>query len=89
MDVFVTPSPNSVQAVKTWLSKNNVTVDNVSSNESWMNIRVPVSQANSLLDAQFNEYSHEETGLTAFRTMSYSVPASVKGHLDFIYPATS
>ncbi|KAM5543119.1 hypothetical protein V8D89_002993 [Ganoderma adspersum] len=69
--------------------KNNVTIDQVSSNESRMNICVPVAQANSLLDAQFNEYSHEDTGLMALRTMSYSVPASVKGHLDFIYPATS
>ncbi|KAI1785378.1 subtilisin-like protein [Ganoderma leucocontextum] len=89
VNAFVAPKPGSVQVVKTWLSKNNVTVETVNSNGSWMNIRVPVSQANSLLDAQFNEYSHEETGLTALRTMSYSVPASVKGHLDFIYPATS
>ena len=82
------PKPESVQAVKTWLAKNNVTAQTSATGE-WMKIRIPVSQANSLLDTQFNQYAHEETGFTALRTTSYSVPASVQGHLDFIYPVTS
>ncbi|TBU22963.1 subtilisin-like protein [Dichomitus squalens] len=87
-DAFIAPKPESVQAVTAWLAKNNVTAQTSATGE-WMKIRIPVSQANALLDTQFNEYSHDETGLTVLRTMSYSVPASVKGHLDFIYPATA
>ena len=89
MDAFVAPKSESVQAVKTWLAKNNVSAQTVSPSGDWLSIQVPVAQANDLLDAQFNEYTHETTGLTALRTMSYSVPESVKGHLDFVHPATS
>ncbi|KAI0780145.1 subtilisin-like protein [Fomes fomentarius] len=89
VDTLVAPKPESVQAVKTWLSRNNITAQTMSSSGDWLGIRIPVAQANALLDTQFNEYNHERTNLTALRTMSYSVPASVKGHLDFIYPVTS
>ncbi len=89
MNALVAPKPESVQAVKGWLAKNNISAETVSPSGDWLSIQVPVAQANDLLDTQFNEYTQEKTGLTALRTMSYSVPASVKGHLDFIHPATS
>ncbi|RPD78397.1 subtilisin-like protein [Lentinus tigrinus ALCF2SS1-7] len=89
VDAMVVPKPESVQAVKTWLSKNNISAETASPSGDWLSIQVPVAQANHLLDTQFNEYTHEQTGLTALRTMSYSVPASVQGHLDFIHPTTS
>ena len=89
VEAFVAPKPESAQAVKAWLTKNNVTIGTTSAAGDWLNVKIPVAEANALLDAQFNEYSHEASGSTALRTMAYSIPASVKGHLDFVYPATS
>ena len=89
VEAFVAPRSESVQAVNAWLAKNNVTVGAASAAGDWLNVKIPVAQANVLLDAQFNEYNHEASGNTALRTMSYSIPASVQGHLDFVYPATS
>ncbi|KAH9858512.1 family S53 protease-like protein [Lenzites betulinus] len=86
---FLAPKPESVQAVKAWLSKNNVSVAKTSSIGDWMTINVPVSQANVLLGTQFGEYAHEETNTKMIRTLAYSVPASVKDHVDVVYPATS
>ncbi|TFK81380.1 subtilisin-like protein [Polyporus arcularius HHB13444] len=89
VNALVAPKPESVQAVKGWLAKNNISAETVSPSGDWLSIQIPVAEANDMLYTQFNEYTHEKTGLTALRTMSYSVPASVKGHLDFIHPVTS
>lgn len=34
-------------------------------------------------------YIHSETGKQAIRTMSYSIPTSLEGHLDFVHPTIS
>ena len=51
-----------------------------------MAFEVPVSKANELFDADFSVYTHEQTGLEVIRTMSYSIPADLQGHLDLVHP---
>ncbi|KAH9940543.1 subtilisin-like protein [Epithele typhae] len=89
VEAFVAPKPQSVKAVKKWLAKNNITAAAQSASGDWLTINLSVGQANALLGAQFNEYTHDATNITSLRTMAYSVPSSVKGHLDFVYPTTS
>ncbi|KAI0644613.1 family S53 protease-like protein [Trametes meyenii] len=89
VQALVTPKPESVKAVTTWLSKNNVATAQASPAGDWLSIEVPVSKASALLGTQFGEYAHEKSNTTVIRTLAYSVPASVKGHLDVIFPATS
>ena len=45
--------------------------------------------ANALLDADFAVYTHSDTGKQVIRTMSYSIPAALQGHLDFVHPTIS
>ena len=80
------PAAESVEKVTAWLNKNNITAQTTSPAGDWMTISVPVAQANSLLDADFNEFTWDETGKTSVRTLAYSVPETLKGHLAFIYP---
>ena len=47
---------------------------------------MPVSQASSLFDAEFSVFTHQETGQQSVRTLAYSIPAALSGHLDFVHP---
>ena len=74
--------------MKGWLKDNGIKAKPGATNQ-WLNIEVPVSKANALLDADFNVYNNPDTGVTAVRTLSYSLPKSVKPFVDFVYPATA
>ena len=46
---------------------------------------VPVSLANEVFSAKFYNFQHRKVlNLTTTRTLSYSIPASLKPHLDFV-----
>ncbi|KAI9066581.1 family S53 protease-like protein [Trametes sanguinea] len=88
LEKYTAPSAESLAAVTSWLASNGVKATSGATNQ-WLNIEVPVATANAMLDTEFSVFEHQDTGISAIRTLSYSVPASVKPHLDFIYPATS
>lgn len=52
-------------------------------------IDVPVSKANELLETEFSVYTHGDTGKQAIRTLSYSIPADLVGHLDLVHPTVT
>ena len=85
---MVAPSAESVEKVTAWLSKNNITAQPTSAAGDLMKITVPVAQANTLLNADFNEYTWDETGKTSVRTLAYSIPESLSEHLAFVFPTT-
>ncbi len=85
---MVAPKPESVERVTAWLSKNGITPQTISPSGDWLGVKVPISKANALLKADYNEYSVDKTNATALRTLAYSVPASLKQDLAFIYPTT-
>ncbi|OSD01273.1 family S53 protease-like protein [Trametes coccinea BRFM310] len=89
VEAFATPKPESVQAVKTWLAKNNVTASTISPAGDWLSVQIPVAKANAMLATQFGEYTHAKTNVSMIRTLSYSLPETVKGHLAAIHPTTS
>lgn len=81
------PSADSLAAVTAWLDRNGVKATPGATSQ-WLNIEVPVAKANAMLDTEFSTFEHSDTGVSTIRTLAYSVPASVKPHLDFIYPTT-
>ena len=85
---MVAPSAESVEKVTAWLTKNNITAQTTSPAGDWMSISVPVAQANALLNADFNEYTWDETGKASVRTLAYSIPETLKEHLAFVFPTT-
>lgn len=39
-----------------------------------------------MLDADFQVFEHSETGQHFVRTLSYSIPEELQGHLDLVHP---
>lgn len=71
-----------------WLTENDIVAKKASPAGDWLSFSIPVSKANALLDADFTEFVHTGTGETSIRTLAYSIPADLKGHLDFVHPTT-
>ena len=86
MQKFVAPSQDSVNAVNAWLKEVGVTATTISPAGDWLSVSVPISKANELFDADFSVFKHTETGKEAIRTLSYSIPKELDGHLDFVHP---
>ncbi|KAI0367269.1 family S53 protease [Pilatotrama ljubarskyi] len=88
-EAFVAPKPESVAAVNTWLKENDIKTTKVSPAGDWLSISIPVSKASALLDAKFSVFNHTPSGSSFVRTLSYSIPTDLEGHLDFIHPTTT
>lgn len=86
VEQLVAPSATSVAAVNAWLTENGLTAQTISPAGDWLAFEVPVSQANELFDADFSVFTHDESGLQAVRTLAYSIPAELQGHLDLVHP---
>ena len=85
---FVAPKSESVSAVNDWLSANGVKATTSSPAGDWLRMSVPVSKANDLLGAQFSVFTNQDTGKQSIQTLSYSIPASLQGHIELIHPTT-
>ena len=77
-----------MQAVTKWLGKNGISSKAASPSGDMLTLDLSVSQANGLLGANFKTYVHDQTNVTMYRTLAYSLPASVSDHISFIYPTT-
>ncbi|KAI0810809.1 family S53 protease [Irpex lacteus] len=86
VEKFVAPAQESVDAVNAWLKEVGVSATAISPAGDWLSVSIPVSKANELLDADFSVYKHTDTGKEAIRTLSYSIPKELDGHLDFVHP---
>ncbi|KAI0661205.1 family S53 protease [Cubamyces menziesii] len=86
VEKFVAPSPDSVAAVNAWFAENGIEAKSISPAGDWLSFSIPVSQANELLGADFSVFTHQETGQTSVRTLSYSIPSDLQGHVDLVHP---
>ncbi|KAI0674061.1 family S53 protease-like protein [Trametes maxima] len=83
------PRPDSISAVNAWLGEHGLIATLLTPAGDWMEIQVNVSQANALLAADFALFKHGSADLEAIRTLSYSIPAGLKGHIDLVHPTTA
>lgn len=83
---MVAPKPETVDAVKAWLQDAGLTPTTISPAGDWLSVSVPVSKANELFDADFSVFKNTASGESAIRTMQYSIPTDLEGHLDFVHP---
>ncbi|KAJ7869868.1 family S53 protease [Mycena olivaceomarginata] len=85
---FVKPTNDTLAAVSNWLSDNNIDAKRVTPAGDMLEIKIPVSQANDLLSAQFSVFTHSKTGRKIIRTLQYSLPAPLTQHVEFFHPTT-
>ncbi|KAH7100394.1 subtilisin-like protein [Auriculariales sp. MPI-PUGE-AT-0066] len=87
LEAYVRPREESTVAVNAWLAEHNITAKPVSAAGDILSIEIPVLRANELLEAKYEKFSHE-SGFTALRTLSYSLPEDLDDHLTLIEPTT-
>ncbi|KAH9029311.1 subtilisin-like protein [Lactarius deliciosus] len=88
---IVAPHPDTVQLVHTWLEHHRVTSSSVSVTHggSFLTVTaVSVSQANDLLGTSYQLYTHTKTNETIVRTLGYSLPVVLHGHVQTVAPTT-
>lgn len=68
---------------------NNISAKTVSPAGDWLAFSIPVSQANALFGANYSVFKHEATGSQITRTLSYSIPSELQGHLELVHPSIS
>ncbi|EMD36377.1 hypothetical protein CERSUDRAFT_156000 [Gelatoporia subvermispora B] len=86
IEKFVAPTAESVQAVNSWLAENDITATQLSPAGDWLGFEIPVSQAEDIFGTQFSVFAYQATGMETVRTLSYSIPAELQGHLDLVFP---
>ncbi|KAL1938728.1 hypothetical protein VTO73DRAFT_11331 [Trametes versicolor] len=89
IEKLVAPSSAAVDAVNAWLQQNSLNGTALSPSGDWVGFEVPVGKANTLFNANFSVFEHGTSGKQAIRTMLYSLPPSLQGHVDLIHPTTS
>ncbi|KAH9013551.1 subtilisin-like protein [Lactarius pseudohatsudake] len=87
----VAPHPDTLEIVSSWLGHYNIPSSSISMTlgGNWLRVvGVSVSQANRILGASYQLYQHVETNDTVLRTISYSLPEVLHGHIQTIVPTT-
>jgi tripeptidyl-peptidase-1 len=86
VEEFVAPSSDTTAAVNEWLTSNGLKASPISPAGDWLGFSIDVKKANDLLDADFSVFTHQATGKQTIRTLSYSIPAALKGHIELVHP---
>lgn len=78
-----------MSAVNAWLNENGLEAVPISPAGDWLSVSVPVSKANDLFDTEFSVFTHTASGQKSIRTLSYSIPTDLVGHLDLVHPTVT
>ncbi|KAJ4351604.1 uncharacterized protein N0V89_006947 [Didymosphaeria variabile] len=81
------PKEESVDLVKEWLGReiSNAKVDVMG---DYFTVEGTVSAVENLLKTKYNSYVNEETKAKTLRTLEYSLPSVLLGHVDMVQPTT-
>lgn len=82
---FAKADQTSAESVLAWLESNGV--DHAKEIGSWVRFNITVEEARPLLGAELGWYSFNG-GEPVLRTKEYTIPTSLKEHVDFIHPLT-
>jgi tripeptidyl-peptidase-1 len=86
---FAAPTPDTVSAVTAWLNENGITnITTSGAFDDWLAFTVPISTANALIDADFQKFTEIGGPTRLTRTLAYSLPADLQGHVNLVHPST-
>lgn len=83
---LVAPEQRHIDAVMNFLNEHGIEAVALTSNSDLIEASVTVEQAEMLLDAEYYQLTHKDSGLTVHRAMKYTLPASVADAIDFVSP---
>jgi len=84
---YQSPSKISTGLVSAWLADNGI--ESVSMAGPFVNLRTTVARADDMLETSLGWYRHESANASVLRARHYTIPASLRQHIDFIYPLTN
>ena len=88
---LVAPHPDTLELVSAWLKDHEIpsSAGSITHDGGWLTIKkLPLTQANALLSADYRIYQHTETDETIIRTTGYALPASMHEHVQTVAPTT-
>ncbi|KAF8263851.1 subtilisin-like protein [Lactarius quietus] len=88
---LVAPHPDTLDLVSSWLKHCGVPSSSISTTlgGNWLAVvNVSLSQANEMLGASYQFYQHVETNDSVIRTINYSLPEALHGHIQTVVPTT-
>ncbi|KAF8190227.1 family S53 protease [Mycena galopus ATCC 62051] len=89
VNAFLAPSTDAVTAVQAWLASYGLTATTSSSAGDWLSLTVPVSTANEMLAAKYENFEHTASGKSYARTLTWSLPVEVADYVAAVHPATT
>lgn len=80
-------SDETVNSVKSWLTSAGVAADRIKHSQSlaWLEFNATADEAEQLLNTKYYVYEHE-SGQPHVACTEYSIPSSLKEHIDMVYP---
>ncbi|KAI8625429.1 peptidase S8/S53 domain-containing protein [Xylariaceae sp. FL1651] len=89
IDAIVAPSAKSMDLVFQWLGNYSLADGAVlNPRKNIVRVNTTISQAETLMGAEYNTYTNAETGKKASRTLNVHIPKVLIGHIDVIQPTT-
>ncbi|TFY52231.1 hypothetical protein EVJ58_g10131 [Rhodofomes roseus] len=89
VEAYMAPTAETTSAVNSWQNENGLKGTVLPGPGNWISVQMPVSKANEILDADFSVFTHTASGKQAVRTLKYSIPTDLVGHLDLVHPTVS
>ncbi|KAA1478787.1 family S53 protease [Dentipellis sp. KUC8613] len=86
---FTTPTSATMDAITSFLSAHNLTQTRLSNGKNWLNVNITAGDANTLFGANYSVFTHQETGEKVIRTLEYSIPQGLEGHVQVVHPGTT
>jgi tripeptidyl-peptidase I len=75
--------------VESWLHDHGIRQFDYSPARNWVTVSLPVSVVEFLLDTKYYIFCHEEDEEVIIRTLEWSIPLRLHGHVDAIQPTNS
>ncbi|KZM23601.1 Tripeptidyl-peptidase I [Ascochyta rabiei] len=86
---LIKPGAESTKAVLSWLERSGINSRDIKNDGEWITFHAPIERAESMLGTTFKTYQNEvRRDVKRIRSLSYSVPKSVRDHIDMIQPTT-
>ena len=83
------PSVETVDAVRDWLSQSGISPKrhSIAASKGHIQFMANMGEVEDLLATEYHTYEHEETGAISISCDQYHLPSHIKHHIDFVTPS--
>jgi tripeptidyl-peptidase-1 len=89
LEAYVRPKTETAKALTSFADSNGLQLSGASASGDLFSFTTTVERANALFRADFRHFTHVSSGATLARTLAYSLPSELVGHVQTIAPMTS